>query len=74
MGRYHPGDVIALADPMFPPAPSILVLEEIEGYYILAQANDPLMPKFLRPVINIDVAFEPVVRRDVRNAIHEGEQ
>lgn len=74
MGRYHPGDVIALANPLFLPVPNILVLEEIDGFYILAQANDPLMPKFLRPVMNIDVMFEPVVSRDIRNAIHEGEQ
>lgn len=70
MGRYHPGDVIALANPT-DPVPNILVLEEIDGYYILAQANDPLMPKFLRPVMNIDVTFEPVVGRDVRNAHRE---
>jgi hypothetical protein len=74
MGRYHPGDVIALANPIHGPVPNILVLEEIDGYYILAHANDTQMAKFLRPVMNVDVMFDPVVSRDVRNAVHEGEQ
>jgi hypothetical protein len=74
MGRYHPGDVVALSNPLHGPVPSILVLEEIDGFYILAQANDPQMPKFLRPVSTVDATFEPVVLREVRNAVHEGEQ
>lgn len=73
MGRFSPGDVIRYREAQGP-VPPILVLEEIEDQYVLAHANDANMRKFLRPVMNVDIQFERVVSRDVRNAVHEGEQ
>jgi hypothetical protein len=73
MGRFNPGDVIALANPR-DPVPSILVLDEIDGFYVLAHANEAQMERFIRPVLTIDAGFDRIVSRDVRNAYHEGEQ